>query len=365
MKLLVDCHVFDGKYQGTRTYLQGLYQQMIKNSDIEFYFAAQNTKNLEAYFGRKDNVHYVQLENGGSLKRLVFEFPKIIKRNAIDYAHFQYVSPLEKTCKEIVTLHDLLFLDYPEYFSLKYRVKNKFFFSRSAKRADILLTVSDYSRKAINRHFGIPISSIYITPNAVLSADSGDTRIGVMEKYGLDKYILTVSRIEPRKNHLALLKAFVELKLFEKGYKLFFVGVPDLAYEAFTRYYSGLSQRIKDCVFFRSVPYSDLIELYRNASLFVFPSFAEGFGIPPLEAIEYGCPVLCSNATAMSEFDLPQELLFNPGDELELQKKMLKLLEFSPDMSGIRRYLNAKFNWSRIATDFYKVLTSNKKKASI
>ena len=356
MRLLVDCHVFDGKYQGTRTYLQGLYRQMVKFSDIDFYFAAQNIEKLKACFGNKPNVHYIQLHCASSLKRLVFEFPKIIKDNLIDLAHYQYVSPLRKCCREIVTVHDLLFLDYPQYFSLFYRIKNNFLFRRSAKRADILLTVSDYSRQSIERHFQIASNQIYLTPNAVLHEECYNEECDVKTKYSLDKYIITVSRIEPRKNHLALLKAFVELKLYEKDYKLFFVGTPDLAYRSFARYYSRLPGGVQRFILFKSVDYQELIELYRNASLFVFPSFAEGFGIPPLEAVEYGCPVLCSNTTAMAEFSLPPECFFSPLDLNEMKGKMMKLLERKPDMNDVRKELRMKFDWEKTALTFYNLL---------
>ena len=165
MRLLVDCHVFDGKFQGTRTYLQGIYQNLVGHKNINFYFAACDIENIKHVFGVADNIHYVQLTTGNSIKRLALELPRIIKQYRIDFAHYQYVSPLPKLCKEIVTIHDLLFLDYPQYFPLSYRIKNTFFFRRSAKRADILLTVSPYSKKEIVRHFDINEDIIQITPN--------------------------------------------------------------------------------------------------------------------------------------------------------------------------------------------------------
>lgn len=356
MKLLVDCHVFDGKFQGTRTYLQGIYQNMVSHKDIDFYFAAQDIENLKKCFGEGENIHYVQLTTSSSVRRLALEIPRIVKEFNIDYAHYQYISTLTKCCKEIVTVHDLLFLDYPQYFSLGYRLKNGLLFKRSAKRADLLLTVSDYSRKAIERQFGIPVSDIYVTPNAVLPAEVNMPRPDVKNKFGLDKYIMTVSRIEPRKNHLALLKVFVDLKLAEKGYKLMMVGVPDLTYKELTAYYDALPQSTKEAVVMKSASFPELVELYRQANLFVFPSYAEGFGIPPLEAIEYGCPVLCSNATAMAEFELPEEWTFDPYNEDEMKAKMTNLLENRPELTAVRTQIQEQFNWKKIADDMYKML---------
>ncbi len=358
MRLLVDAHVFDGKFQGTRTYLQGIYQHMVHHTNIEFFFAARNVKNLICVFGKAANIHYISLYSVSNVKRLTYEFPKIIRELDIDYAHFQYITPFGKYCKEIVTIHDLLFLDYPQYFSIRYKLKNKYFFYRSAKRADLLLTVSDYSRQKIAKHFGIDIERIHVTPNAVLPLDQNIIYSDVKTKFGLDKYLMTVSRIEPRKNHLALLKAFVELKLNQKGYKLLFVGAPDLTYTDFNKYYKDLPNDIKACIIMSSVSFSELVELYRQASLFIFPSYAEGFGIPPLEAVEYGCPLLCSNTTAMSEFNLPEEWTFNPYDMDEMKRKMIFLLEHRPDLTEVKAKISKMFDWKKISDDLFQLIMS-------
>ena len=328
---------------------------MVEHKDIEFYFAAQDTDGLRNIFGNAANIHYVKLTSSCSIKRLVIEFPQIIKKYGIDYAHFQYISPLVKRCKEIVTIHDLLFLDYPQYFPLSYRIKNKYLFKRSAKRADVLLTVSEYSRNEIVRHFNIDNKKIAVTPNAVLSIPSDMKMEDVKKKWKLDKYILTVGRIEPRKNFLILLQAFVELKLHEKGYKLMIIGAPDLAYYEFYNYYASLSEDIKNAVAIDKASFTELVSLYKNASLFVFPSLAEGFGIPPLEAIEYGCPLLCSNATAMAEFDLPKKVMFNPTDMEELKKKILVMLENKvQNISSIE--MQQKYNWQQTSKNLYELI---------
>lgn len=352
MKILIDCHVFDGKFQGTRTYIEGLYSCLVKHEDIDFYFAASDMEGMKRVFGEAGNIHYIQLKSKSKFKRLALEIPQIIKKYGIDYAHFQYISPLVKRCKEIVTIHDLLFLDYPQYFPLSYRIKNKYLFKRSAKRADVLLTVSEYSRNEIVRHFNIDNKKIAVTPNAVLSIPSDLKMEDVKKKWKLDKYILTVGRIEPRKNFLILLQAFVELKLHEKGYKLMIIGAPDLAYYEFYNYYASLPEDIKNAVAIDKASFTELVSLYKNASLFVFPSLAEGFGIPPLEAIEYGCPLLCSNVTAMAEFDLPKEVMFNPTDMEELKRKISITLE-NNSIHIDKATIYEKFNWKNSADMLY------------
>lgn len=358
IRLLVDCHVLDGKFQGTRTYIQGLYQEMIKHKNIDFYFAAQNTDLLARVFGKADNIHYIKLESSGSIKRLALEFPKIIKKFDIDYAHFQYISPLVKKCKEIVTIHDLLFMDYPQYFPFTYRIKNKLLFERSAIKADILLTVSEFSKEEIMRHFGIGGDRISVTPNAVLPIEDSANLPNIYNKVGSEKYILTVGRIEPRKNFLILLRAFIELGLNKDGYKLVIIGAADLDYVEYTNYYKSMSVEEKDAVVMDVATFPELVSFYKHASLFVFPSLAEGFGIPPLEAIEYDCPLLCSNATAMSEFGLPDKYLFDPNDIDELKTKICKMLRESKCRIGNDK-IRTKFSWKKSSEVFYEILTQS------
>lgn len=359
MKLLIDCHVFDGKFQGTRTYLEGLYSNLTSHEDIEFYFAAQNITNLKRAFGEGANIHYIKLNSKNGISRLFIEIPKLIKNFGIDYAHFQYTSTWRKCCKEIITCHDLLFLDMSQYFPLSFRLNKGFFFKRSAKRADVMLTVSKYSKDELVRHYGIKPNDIYVTPNAVLPVSDNLPHPDIKAQFNVDKYILTVSRIEPRKNHLALVKAFNELRLSDKGYKLVMVGTYDFKYNEFSKYLNTLEQKTRDNIMFVQASFPELVELYRNASLFVFPSLGEGFGIPPLEALEYGCPLLCSNATAMAEFGLPQNIMFNPYDLDEMKLKMIHELNTPTDLREYRKVIASTFNWKKIADDFYQTVLRN------
>lgn len=360
IRLLVDSHVFDGKYQGTRTYIQGLYQEMVKYWNIEFFFAAQNTDLLARVFGQDDNIHYVKLESSGSIKRLALEFPKLIIKYDIDYAHFQYISPLVKKCKEIVTVHDLLFMDCPQYFPFSYRIKNKLLFERSARKADILLTVSEFSKEEKIRHFGIYVNRISVTPNAVLPIEDGKDLPDIYNKVGSEKYILTVGRIEPRKNFLILLRAFIELGLHKDGYKLVIIGAADLDYVEYTNYSNSLTVDEKNAVVMDVATFPELVSLYKHASLFVFPSLAEGFGIPPLEAIEYGCPLLCSNVTAMSEFGLPNQYMFNPYDIDELKTKIKYLISCNGNTIDPDK-IRERFNWRKSADVLYDRINQNRR----
>lgn len=347
IKIFVDCHVFDGSFQGTTTYLKGLYLEMIKNKDFEFFFAGNNLEIIIEIFGTQDNVHYLKYKSHNKFYRLLVDIPRFIKQNNIDYAHFQYIVPPLKYCKYINTIHDVLFLDFPEYFPISYRIKNEFLFKWSAKHSDIILTVSDYSKKQIQKHFAI--NEILITPNAVEPVyfenyDKPAVQNEVKKLFGIKDYCLFISRWEPRKNHHTLLEVFVENKFYNK-FSLLFIGDKSIENKKFNDYFFNLPEQIKSKIYiFNKVDAKDLLLFLRGAKMSIYPSFAEGFGIPPLESAAAGVPIICSNTTAMSDFWFLKKTLFNPSKKEELKDKIeLLLTETKP--VNISSIIQKNYNW--------------------
>jgi len=282
----------------------------------------------------------------------------LIKQNKIDYAHFQYVVPPIKRCKYIVTIHDVLFLDYPHYFPRLYRIKNHFLFKYSAKKSDIVLTVSQYSKDKIEKHFSV--SNVKIIPNAVdpeyFKEYKKETEAQIVKtKYNLENYFLFVSRWEPRKNHHTLLKTFVENEYYKK-YKLVFVGDNAIENKSYNSYFHSLEKGIKEQVIrLKKVRFYDLVHLVRAASLSVYPSFAEGFGIPPLESIACSIPTVCSNTTSMSDFDFIGDCLFDPLSATDLNLKINNALQDNL-LEEKKRQVVMKYNWELSAQIFKKLL---------
>jgi len=170
INLLVDAHTFDENHQGIRTFLKGIYTCLdINSSYITIYLAAHDINNLKKEFKNQPEFKYIRLKSSNKYVRLVYEMPKLINKFKIDFAHFNYYLPLflSSNCKYIVTIHDVLFIDFPQYFPLKYRILNTFLFKRSAYKAELLTTVSNYSANQIKKHFKIPKKKVTILPNGI------------------------------------------------------------------------------------------------------------------------------------------------------------------------------------------------------
>ncbi|WP_125718523.1 glycosyltransferase family 4 protein [Flavobacterium ustbae] len=359
--IFVDCHVFDNGFQGTRTYIQGLYSELLKKKDLHFFLAASKPDNLRDIFGVHSNVTYVKYSYSNKFLRLLIDIPSIIKKNKIDFAHFQYtVSPF-KRCKYIVTTHDILFVDFPEYFSFFSKILNSFLYKQSAKRSDIRLTVSEYSKEKIQQYF--KFSNYNITPNAIDATffqeyNKEQIIAEISKKFSLKKYIIYISRWEPRKNHQMVLEAFANLKLY-KDYQLLFLGNETINNQEYNKVFNSLNDEIKKQItVLRNTDFETMLQLLRGAQASVYPSLAEGFGIPPLESVAAKIPTICSNKTAMSDFTFFKEYYFDPFDQTDFNTKLLKILEenHDSDFEIMAQEIKAKYSWQKSAEVLYELI---------
>lgn len=366
--IFVDGRVFDTTYQGTRTYIQNLYTFIDKFERFEI-FLASNEPEKTALFFPNSNIHFISYttKTNNKIARAFREIPDLINRYKIDIAHFQYVSPVIKNCKQIVTIHDILFKEFPNEFPLQYRIVKNITFYLSAKKADILTTVSDYSKQAIAHYFHLPLNNIHVIPNGVAEIyfqpyNELEAKKFILQKYNLENFILYVSRIEPRKNQAALITAYVELKLYNKKQKLVFIGKQDIKVPEITAILNNVSEEIKKNIYFlENIPDMDLLNFYRACDVFVYPSKAEGFGIPPLEAAALKKNVICSNATAMKDYSFFGSNHIHPT-LTELKKALSHFNQSETVLENIQKAVHENYSWEKSAKTLSELIWKETKK---
>ncbi|AWI25070.1 glycosyltransferase family 4 protein [Flavobacterium pallidum] len=363
LRIFVDCHVFDKGFQGTRTYIQGLYLELIKDNSRHFFLAASDTGNLQDIFGKAENITYLKYKSSKALSRLGIEIPRMIRKNQIDFAHFQYRVPPVKLCRYIVTIHDVLFEDFPEDFPKLNRLQSFLTYKASARMSDIVLTVSDYSKKQIERH--LKVKRVWVTPNAVEDVffepyDKAGVTAAVSGKFGISsRYIIYVSRWEPRKNHHLLLEQFVNLGLF-RDFNLVFIGDTTFHNKKYDQLFDSLDDDVKRKIFsFQKVSFPDMLLLLRGAAIAVYPSRAEGFGIPPLESVAARIPTITSNLTAMADFDFLEDVSFDPANPKDFEEKLVYVTSGHADygFEGKIAALKQKYNWPLAAAVYNQAIT--------
>jgi glycosyltransferase involved in cell wall biosynthesis len=365
IRLFVDAHVFDGPHQGTRTFIKEIYSIISQKKEILLFFGAFNIDNLKTIFDKRENVFFIKYKSPSSLFRLVYDIPAIIKKYKIDFAHFQYISPLTKKCKYIVTTHDVIFEEYPKEFSRFFRFTRFWMYRQSALKANIITTVSNYSKMSIIKYFGIKPDLIHIIPNGINPAffepyDKQESKKFISMKFGFDKFILYVSRVEPRKNHFVLLSAYLDLRLYSKGYHLVLLGHKSISVPEFDALIAKLPGDIRHYILIISDLNDEyLLRFYQAATLFVYPSKAEGFGIPPLEAGALKIPVICSNASALKEFSFFGAGHINPDKEGLLKNAITAQLTLPTNenlLNQVAEIIRNDYSWTRSAEHFYSLI---------
>jgi glycosyltransferase involved in cell wall biosynthesis len=368
IKILVDAHVLTAGYQGTQTFIIGLYSALRRvGIEVRVFFATTDPVKVHVAFPFAENKNIIVFKKRKpAILRYWFDFPALLKKEHFDFVHFQYISPLAKHgSRFIVTTHDILFNDYPKQFSWWYRISRNLLFKRSIRQADIKTTVSDFSRKCISRHYGISEKDIAVLPNAVTGRfgkpyGSGSLVIEIERQFTMKNFILYVSRIEPRKNQLLLLKTYLQLELWQQQIPLVFVGTESIAVPELNRLIESLSAEQREFIhFLKNIDMFALEELYKHCRLFVYPSAAEGFGIPPLEAAVCKVPVLCSNTTAMEDFTFFEPYRFDPADEAGFAAQLKAILASPPSaefIAGTEAAVRDKYSWKNTAEIFYRLL---------
>lgn len=330
LKIGIDLHVIDGIFQGSRTYIVELISRVVAIApEHEFFLFLDDPKSLAAFgeaFSRP-NVRGIRMPCSNPIKRICVQLPILQSRLNLDVLHIQYIMPVPSLCPVVATIHDILFESHPQFFTKAFRMRSKLFMRRTAKKAAQILTGSEFSKNELISRYGVDGGKIRMIRSAVNESRffPGTAGRDSVVRRGLvpGNYILTVGRLEPRKNHLNLLAAYS--KLGKTVPDLVIAGQPDYSFkEIYEQTESlGLKGRVK---FLENVGDDDLPALYRHAALFVYPSWAEGFGIPPLEAMASGVPVISSNTTSLAELATGAALTIDPGDISQIAEAMKGVL---------------------------------------
>lgn len=363
-KIFVDCHVFDKGFEGTRTYIEGLYLELLSLDHFDIYFAGYDIQNLKSIFGIYQNAFFLKYKSHNKFYRLAIDIPRLIKKNSIDYAHFQYRVPPLKHCKYIVSIHDILFLDYPQYFPRMNSKMNEILYKYSAKKSEIVLTGSNFSKQRLEKHF--KVNNVFVQVYGVQevffeSYNKLEIQKQIQEKYKISNYLIYISRHEPRKNHYLLLKSYLELELYKK-HQLVLIGDVTFRDSKFDGLMQSLSSEIKNNIkLLNKVQFKEMIALMRGAQLAIYPSIAEGFGLPPIESVAAQVPTICSKTTSMAEFDFFEYDFINPLDIEDIKTKLLNKLENQNEnrLKELATFVKQKYNWKTSAATYIKILNQD------
>lgn len=274
-------------------------------------------------------IHNLRFIRSGLLRSLLL--PYLLRKYRVDLFHGMMgnvATPfLGRTAKYVVTMHDLLSAMFPDLFTLRVRTVTRLTLSRVIRRADAIIAVSETTKHDIQRLFGVPgqkVCVIYEAPSRWFKPLPTCRIEATTQRYALSgPYLLFVGLVEPRKNLDTLLLAYALLKSRRKtrGHRLVVAGRMGWYYK---RYYRHLSHSIRnlgleqDVVFTGFVPDEDLAALYNGATTFIFPSSYEGFGLPILEAMACGTPVITSNVSALPEVAGDAACLIEPRNPEQL-----------------------------------------------
>ncbi|MCA1971277.1 MAG: glycosyltransferase family 4 protein [Caenispirillum sp.] len=290
------------------------------------------------------------------LLRIPLSFPLALWRDKIDLAHFQYVAPPLCPCPTVVTVHDISYEFFPEYFPRLQRERMRMLIPLSARRAAHVLTISEFSRATMVERYGIAAERISVTYLGVaesfrrLAADQAREQC---RRFGLDRpFVLGVGNLQPRKNLERLMRAFARLpRRTREDFDLVLVGQPGWQAERIQAEAErlGIAERVR---FTGYVADEELVALYNLATVFAYPSLYEGFGLPVLEAMACAAPVLTSSVSSLPEVAGTAALLVDPRDEEAISAGLLKLLtddalRESLRTAGIARA--ARFSWQATA----------------
>jgi len=373
LHIAIDAHSVGAKLGGNETYATNLIEALAEIDQTNRYtLYVTKREAIERFSNRWPNFSVKQTLPHTPIVRIPLTLAHELRRHPVDLLHVQYTAPPLAPCPVVATIHDLAFEHLPQTFNRRSWIQLRLTVRSTARRSAHVITVSEYSKADIMRTYGLAADRITVTPEAASPQfapvrDPADLD-QVRRSYGIDSdYVLSLCSLQPRKNLVRLIEAYTHLRrehLSDKFPKLVLAGKRGWL-DRETLAAAERSPYIKDIIFTGYVPENSLPALYSGACCFVYPSYFEGFGLPVVEAMQCGAPVIAGNRTSLPEVISDAGLLVDPFDHRELANAVMKLVSDPTAREKFRsRGLERakKFNWLSTAKLTLQVYEQTHKK---
>lgn len=360
MRIAIDAHSVGARLGGNESYALNLIESLAQIDRVNEYTLYVTTAEAHDRFHQRwPNFQIRRTLPHTPLIRIPLTLSAELRKNPVDVLHVQFTAPPFCPCPAVVSIHDLSFEHLPQTFNRRSRTQLRLTVRHSARRASKILTLSEHTRRDVIDTYRIDPAKVTAIPLAAPDhfgpVDDAKELQRVRHTYGIDgEYVLTVGSIQPRKNLVRLIKAYAELRSVNPSNaypKLVIVGRCGWLYDETFRALeeTGVSNSV---ILTGYVPESDLPALYSGAICFIYPSYFEGFGLPPLEAMKCGAPVIVGKETSLPEVVGDAALQVDPFDVSAMARAMDQLVR----NSGLRQELRVKgearanlFDWKHTA----------------
>lgn len=367
MKVALELQPCCGNRSGIGQYTYELAKRLHDQGNLEFCgnlfnFLSRNN-NAEALAGIHMPIQTSTLFPYGIYRRIWNMFPmpygSLFQSIADLNVFFNYIVPPRIEGKVITTIHDMTYLRFPETMDRRNLKRLKNGIQHSVKRSNRILTDSEFSKREIVELLSVPEHKVSVVSCAPSLTSDVASFADLKQKYKITHpYVLYVGTIEPRKNLSRLVNAFAQLKERENlSHQLVLAGGKGWENEDIYQMVDKMFHN-GEVIFTGYVTNAEKNALYQNAELFVFPSLYEGFGIPPLEAMTFGCPVVSSNAASLPEVVGDAAELVDPMNTESIAKGMWKVLSDNLYRAELvqKGYKQVKkFNWDDSAKKLMQI----------
>ena len=370
LHIAIDAHAVGTGLAGNETYVASLVEALAEIDPVNRYtLYVTKPEAVERFRNRWPNFQVRRTLPHTPLLRVPVTLSAELRRRPVDVLHVQFTAPPAAPCPVVATIHDLSFEHLPATFKRRSWMQLRLTVRSTARRAREVLTLSEFSRRDLVETYGLPPERVTVTPAAAaprFRPAAAEEIQRVRQLYGITReYVLAVGSIQPRKNLARLFAAYAGLRRARGGDKL-----PQLVVVGRRAWlYEETLRAAEECgregavIFTGYVPEADLPALYSGALCFAYPSYFEGFGLPPLEAMACGAPVVAADRTSLPEVVGDAGLLVNPFDVREIADAIARLIDDAPLRATLAKRGTeraARFDWretARLTLEVYKRAT--------